>query len=160
MATDVIENYAPELVEVSTKDPFQFFELEISYQIDEDILRERYFKKCQCYQFDEVMLALTHENYQILQDPIKRLDYFLGKFERQKTNSYAITEDIMLLYQEVESLSAENAHNFILKIENLQKDLQKLIQESFEKKDIKKLESFRGSLAYYQKFLNEAYQKI
>jgi hypothetical protein len=142
-----------------SNNPFEFFDISVSFKIDEDILRNKYFQYCMQYRDDKNKLMLAHQHYKLLQNSVQRLDFILHDIHGiNLENQATIASDVVNLYEEISNLSPDSCDSFIAKIIELYEIANETIQQLLEQKDFVSLREWRNRILYYEKFISEAYK--
>ena len=134
------------------EDPFRVFGLPLSYNIDEEALRRRYFQLCRDHAQDAESLALTHKSYRQLMDPTQRLEA-LSRLRNicLDADSAPLPPDIVALYEEAAKQTTETWRRFQDHLEDLFNQTERQIQEAFDLDDMESLPYLYTHLKYLQK---------
>ncbi|GHS96942.1 hypothetical protein AGMMS50296_3490 [Alphaproteobacteria bacterium] len=149
--------------EAEQADSFVFFQIAPTFQLDENLLRKRYFEKCLQFRDCPSKLAETHEHYRCLKDASTRLDLLNLSVQKGKNEevahegAFGLPEEIQQLHTELLDVTPENCADFIAKIEGLKVSLAEKIQAAYENQQ--NWAPFLSQWRYYEKFLATAAQK-
>jgi hypothetical protein len=147
----------------SDQSPFDVLGYTVSFAINEDILRAKYFEKCREFRENPAMLEIVHRSYITIKDPLNRLNFLIADAESLATPSVSeqstanqsenrVPNEALALYDELSALPREERGAFVSKIGALIQALN--IQEAFERNDMQGLRAYRDQLSYYRKIID------
>lgn len=136
--------------------PFEFFNLKVSFDIDEQELRSKYFYVCKYFRDkNDDILIKTHENYRILNDKIKRIDLILNLFGVNISNNIESVPGLILkLNNELLDLNYE-PNSFKQNIEELINNNESELQSLIEQLKTDEVLNVRNLLKYLYNMLNK-----
>lgn len=144
--------------EKTSIDPFQFFGLPAAFGLDAGSLRASYFQICRTERDNPAALAQAHAAYQILSDPVQRLDILIEKENLAPLPETNLPTEILTLYDKAESTN--DLPVLLRQLEDRYRDLLEAIPPALADQDRNTLSELRACLAYLKRLKSIVYTRF
>lgn len=144
--------------EKTPSDPFQFFGLPAAFGLDAESLRASYFQICRTERDNPAALVQAHAAYQILSDPVQRLDILIEKENLAPLPETNLPTEILTLYDKAESTN--DLPVLLKQLEDRYRDLLEAVPPALADRDRNTLSELRACLAYLKRLKSIVYTRF